>query len=260
MNTTNNKTLLITTAVALRVLSIANALRDTEVTDGERALVANAEFDNFKIEHEHVEEGKQILLCDRINDNLFSISFVGSEKFLEQIGSQGWTNSAEALVNYLTDLNPEVQFSLDEFRCEEMGEQFVVYSLASEKEIDPTDEQLAGLFFGKLCNEAQAEVERLLDFSQPAGEEVLRSVEDAVQTDAIAEAEDAGSHAADHLQDDTTADVDSTRVRDFRRKAAEFITSPFGIAACVAVVGVVGYVAHALASNATNGASDQLLG
>lgn len=259
MNNATTKTLLITTAVALRILSIANALRDTEVTDGERELIANAEFDSFKVEHVHAEEGKQALLCDRINDTLFSVSFVGSEKFLEQIGSQGWTNSTEALVNYLTDLNPEVQFSLEEFRCEEFGDQFIVYSMADEDQINQDDPALAKLFFGNLLSQAGAEIKAVLDYSvEPAAEEVLRATEDAVQTDVISEVEDAGSHAADHLTGEE--DTDTAQVKDCRRRFMGFVRSPMGVAAAVVGVALVGVAAKLAVDHFTNGASEQLLG
>lgn len=254
----NNKTLLITTALAVRLLSIAQNLSATEVQDdSSRVLDKDVEFDGFTIEHIHAEHGPQRLLVDQIHKDLYSVSFVGRQEYLEQIGTQGWESSADALVNYLVDMNPELELSLDEFRCSEIGGQYVVYSLASEDELSiETDSELGKLFFGELFAEAGREVDAILDaVGTEAFEDVVRPIEDAVQTDAIAADEAAADHAVEHPED-----VDSERVTSFRQKATKFITSPMGVAACVVAVGLTAFGVRCMLASATNGASEELLG
>jgi hypothetical protein len=258
MNSTNTKTLLITTALAVRLLSIAQGLCATKVQDDATRVPGNdIEFEGFTIEHEHAEYGPQRLLVDQIHQNLYTVSFVGREEYLEMIGTQGWESSAEALVNYLVDLNPELELSLEEFRCSEIGDKFVVYSLVSEDELAfDADSELGRLFFGKLLANASQELDAIIDAAGAAAfEEIVRPVEEAVQTDAIDETVDAGSQAADHPDD-----VDSERVASFRRKAMKFIASPMGIAACVGVLGLMVVGARCVLSGATDGASEELLG
>jgi len=253
----NNKTLLVTTAVAVRLLSIAQGLRDTEVQDGSaRTIGMDTEFDGYTIEHTHAEYGPQRLLVDQIHKDLYSVSFAGHEKFLEQIGTTGWESSAEALAAYLVELNPELELSLEEFRCEAIGDDFVVYSLADEAALNLEDPELAQLFFGQLISQAAREVEAILDVvdAPAAAEEVLRTTEDAVQQDVIDATLDAGSQAADHPDD-----VDTPQAASFRQKALKFIGSPMGVAACVAVLAMVGVGAKCIASHLTNGVSDELI-
>ena len=114
-----------------------------------------------------------------------------------------------------------------------MGEDYIVYSLAGEEELDLNDQTLADLFLGRMRLQLVQEV-RAVHEALPAGEEIVHAIEDAVTTDVIDEMLDAGSQSADHPED-----VDSPQVASRRSRVMKFIKSPYGIALATVVAGVL---------------------
>ena len=91
----SSKVLLVTNAVALQLLSLAATLQmDSPQVDD------IAEIESFTIRHLH-DHGVQTLNADRIHANLFVISFVGHQDFLDKIESDGWVCSIDTLILYL---------------------------------------------------------------------------------------------------------------------------------------------------------------
>lgn len=91
-----SKILLVTNAVAVQLLSLAASL---QLTAPQYDNVD--QIDGFKIDHSNDEHGVQSLVADRIHENLFVVSFVGHQTYLNKIQSDGWRSSIDTLILYL---------------------------------------------------------------------------------------------------------------------------------------------------------------
>jgi hypothetical protein len=93
-----SKILLVTNAVAVQLLSLAASL---QLTAPQYDSVD--QVDGFKIDHSNEEHGVQSLVADRIHKNLFVVSFVGHQAYLDKIHSDGWRSSIDTLILYLEE-------------------------------------------------------------------------------------------------------------------------------------------------------------
>lgn len=240
----NTKTLIITQALAAVLLSIADNLAKTTrgltfgyTRPGDPLDIAL--IDGFRITHENAGNGPQSVIVDRIHRTCFAVSFVGSDEYLERIRSEGWKSSAEALANYLAELNPDADLDLSRLNYLEIGDDYVAYTLDEDDAFDVNDTELSSLFIEKVVTGAAEDVNAML---QPAAEEMLRTVEDAVQDVVIAETASVDSQVEE-------AQAHSEGRPTWRQRSMKFLGSPMGIATCVVVGGVMLLVAKTIANH-----------
>ena len=224
------KTLIITNAVAIRLLDIAG---NSGILQYDVHSTQNVGVDGLSISHEHVEHGIQTMRADRISPEFFNVTFTGHQDYLKTIGVNGWSSSIETLFQYLGNVDARLLGLTEEF-----------VSVATEHVVlFGTNEEVGNLHEGvlelELLFQPTSAVEKLLggaadelaDIVQPATEEVLRVTESAIQDDEI-RAEDVQADPAPEAEQ-VAAD---TTVAGFGQKVRKFISSPWGVAVGTAAV------------------------
>lgn len=239
MNSNNTKTLIITQGLAARLLSTAVALKDTTADN-----VNIASTEGFKISHDHSEYGQQLLLVDRLNGNLFSVSFAGHPEFLELIGSIGWTSCAEALQNYLVLENGDLELDLSELHFVELGDKFVVYYHDAEYvRVDLLEEQLLGkpqveVEAPKTINERVAEIiDDVMPVIEEGLEEVVSRLNESVETAAAAAEETVTETVTETVSEEQPKEGLCERARRYFRRVPKRAKVALGGVAVGAVVG-----------------------
>lgn len=250
MNSNNTKTLIITQAVAEYLLNNAGKYQNTAVEIDTQLAIDDV--DGFKVHYEHPQYGPQLLIGERIEAQLFSVSFAGREEYLEKIHTDGWNSSATSLVEYLHDLNPELTTDISELHFYELGENYVVYTRGNHDVLDIDNPIFVALGLGTVEG-AQLEAAIVEEYVVPALDEVLTAVEDAFTSDEITAAETIGGDSPDAPQD-------TPAVATFRDKVRRFALSPAGLAVGVAVLATVSIVGAKFAiAHLSNGAADDVI-
>lgn len=239
MNNTH-KTLLITTALAARLLSVANVLSNTFVTTNSQQTEIDA-VDGFTIEHDHADYGKQAIVADRLDDNTWVISFAGRQEFQELIGTNGWVSSAQALENYFLLLDPEFVPFFADLNVSYIGENKTLIALDLEDAASVDPRHLAeegtvetvdvrGNLGERLLDEAINTVVGAVDeYSQTferAAEADVEMLHEMHREDVIEPEPEAGAKASDTL----------------RYKLGKTLRSPAGFIGCMVVAMVTACV------------------
>lgn len=251
----SKKTLIITVALASRLLSIADGLTNAH---HDRPEVEN--LDGARLIHEHPEFGTQSLLLDRITDQYFSVSFAGHAAYLELIESDGWLNTADTLVKYLESLGEEIDLNLNALSVYIFNDDFLI--LGTENDVvDLSDETLQSLTgfkpAGTVTDEpelSQAEVTtaKVVETIETIGHQVGDKVADAVEeigeriSAAVDSANEAAYEAAETVEEVIDAAAEALDPNhSFRYRVAQKLKTPAGIACATLGLAAVGVALYA---------------
>ncbi|WJJ54920.1 hypothetical protein [Xanthomonas phage RTH11] len=219
------KTLIITNAVAIRLLDIAG---NSGILHHDVHGTHDEGVDGLSISHEHPEHGPQVMRADRISENYFNVTFTGSPDYLKSIGVNGWTSSIETLFQYLGNVDRRLLGLTEEF-VSVASENIVLFSTNDEVFGAQEGVHELELLLHPISTAVDAllegAAEEVAEIVQPAAEELLRIAESAVQEDEI-RAEEAQADPAPEAEQVAA----ETTVAGFGQKVRKFISSPWGVA------------------------------
>lgn len=246
----SKKTLIVTVALASRLLSIADGLTNVH---HDRPEVEN--LDGARLMHEHPDFGTQTLLLERISEQYFSVSFAGHASYLELIESDGWLNTGRTLVNYLESLGEEINLDLNELLVYSLNDDILVVGVG-EDTIDLNDPMLQTLSNFKPAGAASEEatpsaadtasanlVETIETIGHQIGEVVVDAVEDISDTieTVVSDAREAAVDAADSVEEVLEAAAEALDPNhSLRYRVTQKLKTPAGLACATLGLAVLG--------------------